>query len=67
MFGALMIIDMMIFSFMAYNYTYVNLDEVSVIDKTGTNNNSGNFNDTDIELFETSVPDVVDKDDEKHK
>ena len=67
MFGALMIIDMMIFSFMAYNYTYVNLDEVSVIDKTGTNNNSGNFNETDIELFERNVPDFVDKDDEKRK
>ena len=67
MFGALMIIDMMIFSFMAYNYTYVNPDEVSVIEETGTNNNSGNFNDTDIELFERSVPDVDDKDDEKRK
>ena len=67
MFGALMIVDMMIFGFMAYNYTYVNPNAVTDNDEKASNIDSGNIKDKDIELNERIVPDIVDNDEEMRK
>lgn len=68
MFGALMIVDMLIFGFMAYNYTYV--DPNAVTDADADDKDAGvhksDVKNKDIELIERNVPDVVD-DDQKRK
>ena len=43
MFGALMIVDMMIFGFMAYNYTYVDPNAVTDNDEKASNIDSGSI------------------------
>ena len=55
MFGALMIVDMMIFGFMAYNYTYVNAD------RNGCNDDLNKYkeqNDNNIEMIEHSCDEI---------